>query len=476
MLPRPPAAARSRARNTASDTTAMTIEQTPQDTETGRIDRLHQVLESGSVRKATRMLNALHPAEMAHVLQSLPPPQRDLVWGMVEPAAQGEVLTYLNDDLRDEFLRGMEPDEILAAAEGLDTDDLADLVQDLPATVTNEVLSSLDHQRRERLETALSYPEDSAGGLMNTDMVTVRPEVTLDVVLRYLRRRREGLPDITDNLIVVNRDGRYLGVLYLSELVTHDPDESVAEVMTLDVQPIPAGLDAHDVANRFEQRDLVSAPVIDDDGRVLGRITVDDVMDVIRDEADHQFLGQAGLSEGEDMFAPVLLSARRRALWLGVNLLTAFLAAWVIGRFEATIQQVVALAVLMPVVASMGGIAGTQTLTLAIRGLALGQLSGSNMRWLLSKEMAVSVINSVIWALVVAAIAWAWFGSVDIAAIIAAAITINLLAASFSGALLPLLLQRLGIDPALAGGVILTTVTDVVGFLAFLGLATLFLL
>ena len=454
----------------------MTIEQTPQDTETGRIDRLHQVLESGSVRKATRMLNALHPAEMAHVLQSLPPPQRDLVWGMVEPAAQGEVLTYLNDDLRDEFLRGMEPDEILAAAEGLDTDDLADLVQDLPATVTNEVLSSLDHQRRERLETALSYPEDSAGGLMNTDMVTVRPEVTLDVVLRYLRRRREGLPDITDNLIVVNRDGRYLGVLYLSELVTHDPDESVAEVMTLDVQPIPAGLDAHDVANRFEQRDLVSAPVIDDDGRVLGRITVDDVMDVIRDEADHQFLGQAGLSEGEDMFAPVLLSARRRALWLGVNLLTAFLAAWVIGRFEATIQQVVALAVLMPVVASMGGIAGTQTLTLAIRGLALGQLSGSNMRWLLSKEMAVSVINSVIWALVVAAIAWAWFGSVDIAAIIAAAITINLLAASFSGALLPLLLQRLGIDPALAGGVILTTVTDVVGFLAFLGLATLFLL
>jgi magnesium transporter len=322
----------------------------------------------------------------------------------------------------------------------------------------------------------LGYPEDSAGGLMNSDMVTVRPEVTLDVVMRYLRRFKEGLPNITDNLIVVNRNGRYLGVIYLTDLLTHDPDDSVAEVMTLKVQPISASLDARNVANRFEQLDLVSAPVVDDDGRVLGRITVDDVMDVIREEADHQFMGQAGLSETEDMFAPVLLSARRRALWLGINLLTAFLASWVIGQFEATIQQIVALAVLMPVVASMGGIAGTQTLTLAIRGIALGQLSAKNMRWLLAKEMAVSLINSAVWALVVAAIAYLWFGNTDIALVIGVAITINLLAATFSGALLPLLLQRLGIDPALAGGVILTTVTDVVGFMAFLGLATLFLL
>ena len=275
---------------------------------------------------------------------------------------------------------------------------------------------------------------------------------------------------------MVNRDGRYLGVLYLTDLLTHDPDESVAEVMSLDAQPIAANLDARDVANRFEQLDLVSAPVTDDGGRVLGRITVDDVMDVIREEAEHQFMGQAGLSETDDMFAPVLLSARRRALWLGVNLLTAFLASWVIGQFEATIQQIVALAVLMPVVASMGGIAGTQTLTLAIRGIALGQLSAKNVRWLLAKEMAVSVINSAIWAVVVAVVALLWFGSVDIALIIGVAITINLLAATFSGALLPLLLQRLGIDPALAGGVILTTVTDVVGFVAFLGLATFFLL
>jgi magnesium transporter len=443
--------------------------------EADRLDALHAVLESGSVLKATRMLNALHPAEMAHVLQSLPPQQRKVVWGMVDDEVEGEVLLYLNDDLRDELLRDMAPSRILAALEGLETDDLADLVQDLPATITREVLNSLDEQRRERLETALAFPEDTAGGLMNTDMVTVRPEVTLDVVMRFLRRLRDGLPDLTDNLIVVNRDGRYLGVLYLTDLLTNDPDDSVAEVMTLQVQPMPALLDARDVASRFEQLDLVSAPVVDEDGHLLGRVTVDDVMDLIREEAEHQFMGQAGLSETEDMFAPVLLSARRRALWLGVNLLTAFLAAWVIGRFEATIQQVVALAVLMPVVASMGGIAGTQTLTLAIRGIALGHLSAKNMRWLLTKELAVSVINSAVWALVVAAIAWLWFGSTDIALIIAVAITINLLAATFSGALLPLLLDRLGIDPALAGGVILTTVTDVVGFLAFLGLATLFL-
>ncbi len=427
--------------------------------EMDRLDALHAVLDSGSVIKATRMLNALHPAEMAHVLQSLPPQQRKLVWSMVDDGVEGEVLLYLNDDLREELLRGMAPSRILAAAEALDTDDLADLVQDLPATITREVLKSLDEQRRER-----------------TDMVTVRPEVTLDVVMRYLRRLKDGLPDLTDNLIVVNRQGRYLGVLYLSDLLTNDPDDSVAEVMTLRIQPMQATLDARDVASRFEQLDLVSAPVVDEDGHVLGRITVDDVMDLIREEAEHQFMGQAGLSETEDMFAPVLLSARRRALWLGINLLTAFLAAWVIGRFEATIQQVVALAVLMPVVASMGGIAGTQTLTLAIRGIALGHLSAKNMRWLVSKEMAVSLINSAVWALVVALVAWVWFGSGAIALIIAAAITINLLTATLSGALLPLLLDRLGIDPALAGGVILTTITDVVGFLAFLGLATIFLL
>ncbi|NEX19155.1 magnesium transporter [Thiorhodococcus mannitoliphagus] len=448
----------------------------PSNPETTRIEDLHQVLEQGAMRKAARMLNALQTAEIAHLLESLPPKERELVWNLVDKENDGEVLTYLHDDVREHLINLMDAGELIAAVGSLDTDDLADIVQDLPVAITHEVVKSLDQQRRDRLEKALSYAEDSAGGLMNSDTVTVRPEMTLDVVMRYLRRLKDGLPDITDNLIVVNRKGHYLGVLYLTDLLTHEPEDSVAEAMTLDVQAIPATWSAREVATRFEQHDLVTAPVVDDEGLLLGRITVDDVLDVIREEADHQFLGQAGLSETEDMFAPVMLSARRRALWLGVNLLTAFLAAWVIGQFEAAIQQVVALAVLMPVVASMGGIAGTQTLTLTIRGLALGQLTLKNTRWLLFKEMAVAAINSVIWALVVAVIAKLWFKDTDIALVIAAAITINLLAAAFTGALLPLLLERLGIDPALAGGVILTTVTDVVGFLAFLGLATIFLL
>lgn len=447
----------------------------PSNLDSQRLDALRQVLEQGAMRQAARMLNALHPAEIAYLLESLPPQERELVWNLVAAESDGEVLAYLHDDVREHLIRLMDTGELIAALENLDTDDLADLIRDLPVAITREVVKSLDQQRRDRLETALSFPEDSAGGLMNTDTVTVRPEMTLDVVMRYLRRLKDGLPDITDNLIVINRRGHYLGVLSLTDLLTHDPDDSVAEAMRLDVQAIPATWSAHEVATRFEQHALVTAPVVDDEGRLLGRITVDDVMDVIREEAEHQFLGQAGLSETEDMFAPVLLSARRRALWLGVNLLTAFLAAWVIGRFEATIQQVVALAVLMPVVASMGGIAGTQTLTLAIRGLAVGHLTSKNARWLLKKEMAVAAINSIVWAVVVALIAKLWFHDTQIALVIGVAISINLIVAAFAGALLPLLLERFGIDPALAGGVILTTVTDVVGFLAFLGLATVFL-
>jgi len=440
-----------------------------------RLTDLHEAIETGSVQRAARMLNALEPAEIAHLLESLPPPQREVAWELVDGATGGEVLLYVTEDVRADLLRDMDSQEILEATRELDTDDLADLVAELPASITQEVLKSLDAQRRARLEQALAYPEDSAGGLMNTDTVTVRPEVTLDVVMRYLRRFKDGLPDLTDNLIVVNRGGQYLGVLFLADILTNDPDASVAEVMSADIQPIPATWEARDVANRFEQHDLVSAPVVDEDGRLLGRITVDDVMDVIREDAEHQFMGQAGLSEDADMFAPVLLSARRRALWLGVNLLTALLASWVIGQFEATIEKVVALAVLMPIVASMGGIAGTQTLTLAVRGLALGQLSVKNAPWLVARELAVGTINGLIWAAVVAGVAGVWFDSAGIAGIIAAAMTINLVMAALSGAVLPVALERIGIDPALAGGVILTTVTDVTGFLAFLGLATLYL-
>jgi len=441
-----------------------------------RLQTVRDLLDGGTLQLARRMLNALRPAEIAHLLESLPLTQRNVVWELLDEHAAGEVLLEVTDDVRDSLLQEMDLADIVAATEGLEIDDLADLVKDLPRHITWEVIDSLDHQNRERLEAVLPYPEDSAGGLMNLDTVTVRAEVTLDVVMRYLRRLGDRVPDDTDKLFVVNRDGFYLGALALSRLLTHDPDESVAEVMSLDIQPIPADWSEREVANRFEQHDLLSAPVVDAQGRLLGRITIDDVVDVIREEGEHQFMGRAGLSEDEDMFAPVLISAQRRALWLGINLLTALLASWVIRQFESTIDQIVALAVLMPIVASMGGIAGTQTLTLAIRGIALGQLSSNNSRWLMIKELAVGGINGVVWAVVVGVIAGAWFQDTHIALLIAAAITINLIFAALAGAALPLLLQKFGIDPALAGGVLLTTVTDVVGFLAFLGLATLFLL
>ena len=440
-----------------------------------RLQRLQDILGSGAVKEAARLLKSLAPAEIAHLLEALPPAEREIVWGLVDEKYDGEVLLLVTEEVRADLIRRMEPEELLAATGNLDLDDLADLVQDLPFAITRELMDSLDIQHRKRLEAVLSYPEDTAGGLMNTDTVTVRPEVTLDVVLRYLRRLGDQVPRDTDLLFVVNRDDEYLGVLRLADLVTGAPDDTVAEAMTLSVTPFTAATPDRDVAQRFERFDLVSAPVVDALGKLIGRITVDDVIDVIREEGEHQFMGRAGLSEDEDMFAPVLPSARRRAVWLGVNLLTAFLASWVIGLFEATLQRVVALAVLMPIVASMGGIAGSQTLTLAIRGIALGQLSGKNARYLLFKELAVGALNGLIWALVVGAVAGVWFADPRIAGLIAAAIVINLLAAAFSGALLPLALDRLGIDPALAGSVLLTTVTDVVGFFAFLGLATLFL-
>ena len=451
------------------------MENAATDLDHTRLNRVEEMLASGTLRQAARLLNALQPAEIAHLLESLPRTEREILWELVEDK-DGEVLIHLPEEIQADLLSRMELAEILSATEALDLDDLADLIQQLPDTVTRELLESLDLQRRNRLEAVLGYPEDTAGGLMNTDTVTVRPEVTLDAVLRYLRRLGDRVPADTDALIVVNREDRYLGMLSLARLVSADPSDSVAEVMTVDSQPLPADWPARDVANRFERHDLVSAAVVDADGKLLGRITVDDVLDVIREEGEHQFMGRAGLSEEEDMFAPVLISARRRTIWLGINLLTALLAAWVIGQFKDTISQMVALAVLMPIVASMGGIAGSQTLTLAIRGIALGQLSSTNARWLVTKELAVGTINGVIWAIVVGAVAGTWFQSMEIAWLIAAAITINLLFAALTGALLPLLLKRVGIDPALAGGVLLTTVTDVVGFLAFLGLATLFLL
>jgi len=441
-----------------------------------KFERLQAIIDDGAMQKASRMLNGLSPGEIAHILESLPPTERALLWEMVDHESDGEILVQVTDDVRNDLLSQMDHSELLSATEGMEIDDLADLFHELPYAITREILSSLDNQYRQRLEAVLSYPEDTAGHLMDTDTVTVRAEVTLDVVLRYLRQLGDKVPVDTDKLFVVNRQDRYLGTLSLAALVSNDTSEIVAEVMSLTVQPIAATTDSKDVARQFEQNDLISAPVVDEEGHLLGRITIDDIVDVIREEGEHQFMSQAGLSEDEDMFAPVLPSSRRRAVWLGINLFTALLASWVIGLFEATIDKVVALAVLMPIVASMGGIAGSQTLALTIRGLALDQLTSSNTRWLILKELAVGSINGLVWALVVALIAGFWFNDPQLAMLIAVAMVINLVIAAIMGTILPLTLNRMGIDPALAGSVLLTTVTDIVGFFAFLGLATIFLL
>jgi magnesium transporter len=435
---------------------------------------LSQALDAGKQATVRRMLNTLSPGEIASVLESLPPAKRLVAWGLVDNEDDGEVLVHVADEVRQTLIQDMDREEILAAADSLDLDDLAGLLDDLPAALTEEVLKRMDRENRDRLQRVLSYPEDTAGRLMNPEIVTVRADVTVDVVLRYLRMRGE-LPDHTDYLYVVNRRGQYSGQLAVTQLITNEPERAVAELMD-DSQPaIRAAIGVNEVAAEFENRRYVSAPVVDDENMLLGRITVDDVLDVVRDEAEHSVMSMAGLNEEEDMFAPIFSAAKRRALWLGINLLTAFLASWVIGNFEATLEKFVALAVLMPVVASMGGIAGTQTLTMIVRGLALGQVSWDNAKPLLSRELAVALINGLLWSAVVGLIAQIWFGDYRISAVIAAAIGINLLVAAFCGVAIPLTLRRFRIDPALAGGVVLTTMTDCIGFLAFLGLATLVL-
>ena len=450
-------------------------ENDPVEKTQSQLEALADALETGTMQHARRMLNELNPAEIADLLESLPYTERNLLWDLVDPEKEGEVLLEVGEEARTTLIRDMPLEDLVYATEGLDVDDLADFIQSLPDKVTREVLTSLDTQRRRRLEAVLPYPEDSAGGLMNTDTITVRPEVTLEVVMRYLQRMND-LPANTDNLIVTTRDNRYIGVLPLTTLLTSDPQSYVVDVMSREIEAIPAETEDDNVARIFEDHDLVSAPVVDEKMRLLGRITVDDVVDVIRDEGEHSVMGMAGLTEEEDLFAPVLPSSRRRALWLGINLVTAFMASWVVSNFEGTLEKVVAIAVLMNIVASMGGIAGTQTLTLVTRGLALGQVSRQNRVWLISKELIVGLFNGAIWALVVGGIAFLWFKEANIGMVIAAAMIINLVVAALSGAAIPLILRKLGIDPAIAGSVVVTTVTDIVGLFVFLGLATVFLL
>jgi magnesium transporter len=450
------------------------IDTTRIPTKERRLAALRGALREGSWRGAARMIAAMHPAEIARLIESLPPALREVVWNFVEPETEGDVLVELSENVRQSLIDGMDADELLAAAENMELDDLADVVGDLPETVSLQLVKSMDQQDRERLKTVLSYEPDTAGGLMNTDTVSVRADVTVEVVLRYLRMRGE-LPDKTDRLFVVDRDDQYLGTLALTRLLTEDPEKPVGMILDPQAPRIAPEIPAHDVARLFQDRDLVSAAVVDANGKLLGRITVDDVVDVIREEAAHEVLSSAGLADEEDVFAGIMPSTRRRLVWLGINLVTAFLAAAVVSRFEGTIEKVAALAALMPIVASMGGIAGTQTVTLIIRGIALGQVEWVNARWLLWKEIAVGGLNGLIWAVIVGGVTIAWYGTWKIAAIIAAATLINLLCAAAVGVVVPLALKRMRIDPALSAGVILTTFTDCIGFATLLGLGALFL-
>ena len=445
----------------------------------GMLESFHAAFEQGDMQRAGQLLERLHPSEIADALEAIPWDQRPALWEEVDTALKGEVLLQLRDEARQQLIENTGKNELLVALQWLEMDELADLDASLPISVVDAMVRAMDDQSRARYEAVRDWPDNTAGGLMDVDAAVVRSDVTMRSVIRYLRQlraREKQLPEHLDSLVVVDRDNNYLGMLMLSDLVSLDPETAVSDIMLTEIRPIPVETSSERVMRLFEDQDLLSAPVVDASGKLLGRITVDDVMDVMRDVAEHEVMSRAGLSQGTDIFAPVLPGAMRRAVWLGVNLVNAFIAAWVIGLFEESIDKVVALAVFMPVVASMGGVAGTQTLTLVARGLALEQVRSNNAGRLLMREIASGLLNGIFWAIVVALVAILWTGDMRLGIVFGAALVINLLTGAMAGTLVPLVLQRIGIDPALAGGVVLIAATDVVGFVSFLGLATLFVL
>ncbi|MBL4622857.1 MAG: magnesium transporter [Immundisolibacteraceae bacterium] len=437
---------------------------------------LTELFRANEIDQFQLMMADLHPAEIAHFIEALHPHDRQRAWQLLADQRHGDVLVELSDPVRESLIERMGAEELSASTQGLEADDMADLVGDLPQSRAQQLLGSLAQQDRQRLENILSYEEDTAGGLMNPDLLTIRADITLEVVVRYLRQRGS-MPTGTDQLAVVNRENVFRGVLYVTDLLTLPVETLVGEVMDSDgvVQILDTTPD-REVAKLFTDRDLISAPVVDSNNRLLGRITIDDVVDVMREDADESFLGMAGVQKDEDMFAPVLRSARRRNIWLGVNLVTAFAASFVIGLFDRALEELVALAILMPIVASMGGNAGNQTLALIIRGIALEQINRHNARSLLRKELRVGLINGIVWASVVSLLSTLWFGNPGLGAVIGAAMIINMMLAAAAGFLVPMTLKRLNIDPAIASTVLLTSITDIMGFFVFLGLATLYLI
>ena len=426
-----------------------------------------------SINQIKRILSGMHPSEVAHSLESLPPKERKFLWSLIETKDEGEIISELHDEIQQELILEISPEELATIISDLELDEMVDILQILPKQKTTNILSVMSQRDRQRIKEALEYPEDSAGGLMNTDIISVRPKHNLEVVMRYLRAQRE-LPKNTDQIFVVSRENKYLGSLPISSIIISDPSLNVRELMETEIQPLEANLDDKDVSRLFEQNDWISAPVIDDKSRLIGRITIDDVVDVIMEDADQNFLGMAGVAE--DTFAAPARAARSRILWLSINLLTAFIASMTISLFQTTIDKIVYLAILMPIVASMGGVAGTQTLTIMIRGLTLQQINKSNLMWLYKREVAVSLVNGILLSMMVGGITYIWFGDAIIATLICVAMVVNLISSAIAGIFIPIILRKCNQDPAIAGSVVVTTVTDVIGFFSFLGLATLFLI
>ena len=445
--------------------------------EQGHQNSVETLVYEQRIAQLRTLLDELHPADVAHILEALPLDERLIVWELVKAERDGDILLEVSDAVRETLIATMDSDELLAAAETLDTDELADLAPDLPHDVMQDLLQSLDALNRARLQSALSYPEDAVGGLMDFDMVTLREDITLEVALRYLRRMGE-LPDHTDKLFIVDREEVLIGVLPLKRLLIHDPDVSVAAIMVDDPMTLHPDDDAQQAAQAFERYNLVSAPVVDRRGKLVGRVTVDAVMDFIREESDSEILGLAGLREEEDLFASVWKSVKNRWMWLAVNLVTAFIASRVISLFQGSIAQLVVLAALMPIVAGIGGNSGNQTLTMIVRALALGQLRVENARKLLFKELGVSLLNGVIWGGLIGLLVYFMERdhSLALAAVMTTAMILNLLLAAIMGVLIPLLMHKLGRDPAVGSSVMITAITDSGGFFIFLGLATIFLL
>ena len=439
----------------------------------------HELVESlvhkQNLQELQKKLEALHPADVAYILEALPLEERLDVWELVKAERDGEILLEVSDAVRQTLIADMDSDELLAAAEQLDTDELADLAPDLPKDVFQDLLDSLDAQNRARLQSALSYSDDAVGSIMDFDIVTIREDISLEVALRYMRRLGS-LPDHTDKLFVVNRHDILRGVLPLKRLVVSDLDANVADVMSEDAVVFHPEDIADDAAKAFERYDLVTAPVVDQNNKLVGRVTVDAVMDLIREEAESDMLSMAGLREEEDFFASVWKSVQNRWAWLAINLVTALVASRVIGLFEGSIEKIVALAALMPIVAGIGGNSGNQTTTMIVRGLALGQVSAHNMQSLITKELGVSLLNGLLWGGVLGGIAYALYGSYPLGLVMMAAMTLNLLLAALMGVMIPLVMNKIGRDPAVGSSVLITAMTDSGGFFIFLGLATIFLI